>query len=136
MTDLVETARTGVSLKDIAEFFGIYKIICRKNNRSYVGQSNNVLSRMGDHVRQLERGSHSNKALQSDYDLYGADAFDFFFLEHTTDYERREAHYIARTVVVDESLVYNTVRKVDGTLVGPVKQAIKNATTYDFDKKE
>ena len=126
MTGLIDIARSGIPLKDIVEFFGVYKITCLQNNRSYIGQSNGVLGRIGSHVRHLERGIHSNKELQEDYNLYEASEFVFEFLEQTDDYDHREAHYITLVVMENEDLAYNTTRNVDGRMVGPVASAIKS----------
>ena len=140
---LLEVARAGISLSDIAEFFGVYKIICRKTGRSYIGQSNNVLGRIGGHLRALETGAHSNKELQEDYNLYGNGEFDVYFLERTSDYARREAHYIAEIAIVNEGNVYNVIRKVDGNLMHTIRRAIdaiKDSPTcpqcgYEFEEE-
>ena len=125
MTGLIDIARSGIPLKDIVEFFGIYKFTCLQNNRSYVGQSNGVLGRISSHVRHLESGAHSNRELQEDYDLYGASEFIVEFLEQTDDYANREAYYIALVVMENEDLAYNTTRNVDGRMTYPVANAIK-----------
>ena len=133
----VEIIRGGVSLNKIANCFGIYKITCLQNNRSYIGQSGGVIGRVGSHVSSLERGSHSNKELQEDYRLYGANKFVFEFLEQTDDYYNREAYYIALIVMENEDLVYNTTRNVDGRMCFKVARAIDaiNGESFECDEE-
>ena len=56
---------------------GIYLISCLFNQKKYVGQSIDVSGRIQAHKTQLERGTHHNKAMQADYDMYGAVAFHY-----------------------------------------------------------
>ena len=45
---------------DVSHLFntGLYKISCLKNNKVYIGESSNVLSRLGRHVDNLENNRH------------------------------------------------------------------------------
>lgn len=54
----------------------VYKITCKENGKSYIGSSKNPKLRMESHIQLLRAGKHSSKALQSDFDKYGADSFD------------------------------------------------------------
>lgn len=45
---------------------GIYKITNTKNNKVYVGQSQNVYEREAEHFLALRRKRHPNKAMQKD----------------------------------------------------------------------
>lgn len=58
---------------DISNLFnpGLYKITCLKNNKIYIGQSSNVLSRLGRHVDNLEKDRHDCLELQNDFNEYG-----------------------------------------------------------------
>lgn len=55
---------------------GVYRIVCLENNRSYVGATFNICSRIAKHVSDLASGIHKNKTLQKDYDIYGKECFD------------------------------------------------------------
>lgn len=46
---------------------GIYLIINKDTRKTYVGQTNNLLTRKRTHKRSLEKGTHYNSALQKDY---------------------------------------------------------------------
>ena len=56
---------------------GIYRITCAANGHMYFGSSWKLKKRLYDHRRLLIRGEHSNRCLQSDWNLYGSEAFEF-----------------------------------------------------------
>lgn len=60
---------------------GIYKIVCTKNNKVYIGSSANLLKRFQTHIRHLVSGKHRNPHLQSAFTLYGIDYFEIEILE-------------------------------------------------------
>lgn len=62
---------------------GLYQIICLKNNKIYIGESSNVLSRLGRHTDALENNRHDCEALQTDFNLYGRRFFKFESLKFT-----------------------------------------------------
>lgn len=67
-------------------FCGVYAIVNGATSMAYVGSSASVASRFSAHKRHLndhmrEGLSHSNRALQDDWDVYGEDIFDFVLLE-------------------------------------------------------
>lgn len=56
---------------------GIYLISCIKKEKYYIGESNNVTSRLCAHKNKLRRNIHENKELQSDFNQYGEKNFLF-----------------------------------------------------------
>lgn len=56
---------------------GIYTVTCTKNHTVYVGQSINIRSRWRDHRKKLKAGTHYNKFMQSSFNKYGADNFEY-----------------------------------------------------------
>ena len=56
---------------------GIYYILNKANNHSYVGQSRNIFKRWRDHKRSLRNGTHSNEYLQNAWNLYKEQDFCF-----------------------------------------------------------
>ena len=60
---------------------GIYRILCIKNNKPYIGKSEDVQKRKEEHFNKLRNGNHPCKELQDDFNTYGEDAFDFSVLE-------------------------------------------------------
>lgn len=65
----------------------IYRILCRDNNKSYVGQTTNYKQRVCYHKTYLKRGVHSNSYLQRSYNKYGIKAFEFSILEECSSLE-------------------------------------------------
>ena len=59
---------------------GIYQIKNITNNRRYVGSSNDVYHRFGQHKTALQNRKHFNSHLQHAWDKYGEDNFVFQFL--------------------------------------------------------
>lgn len=60
---------------------GIYKIYCSSNNKTYVGSSIRVTTRLREHRYSLRDGIAINSYMQSSWNLYGEDAFTFELLE-------------------------------------------------------
>lgn len=58
-------------------FAGIYEIYCRETDRSYFGESKNVLYRLGRHFNDLQAQQHETLELQQDWQKYGRSAFVF-----------------------------------------------------------
>lgn len=56
-------------------FPGIYKIICLKNGKIYIGESNNCLYRIGRHFNDLENDLHHCQPLVKDFQKYGRRCF-------------------------------------------------------------
>lgn len=56
---------------------GIYKITNKENNKVYIGETLNILERWSTHISNLKNGSHHSYKLQSDWDLYSEEDFEF-----------------------------------------------------------
>jgi group I intron endonuclease len=59
---------------------GIYRIVNKENNNSYIGQSVSLKNRKYFHFRNLEVGRHKNKHLQSAYNKYGKENFIYYII--------------------------------------------------------
>lgn len=75
---------------------GIYCITCIPTNEKYIGQSVAIKRRWATHKRELKEGIHYNKKLQSAYNQYGADNFQYEILESCSaeKLNEREQFYI------------------------------------------
>lgn len=79
---------------------GLYTITCLKNNKIYIGQSSNVLSRLGRHADNLENNRHDCLELQKDFNKFGKIFFKFESLEIDEKYvnenlrKKKEQEYI------------------------------------------
>lgn len=77
---------------DITHLFapGIYKITCLKNKKIYIGESQNLLTRIGRHCELLSDGRNECLSLQDDFNNYGKDQFIFEVLAHGNDWDSRQ----------------------------------------------
>ena len=81
---------------------GIYKIMCLKNSKVYIGESNNVLSRLGRHSDNLENNRHDCIKLQQDFNTYGKHVFLFEMvdcsvkLKSELERKKKERDYIKK----------------------------------------
>ena len=70
---------------------GIYKCTCLANELEYIGQSNDLLRRKGQHESMLKNNRHYNKHLQHAYNEYGAENFVWSVIEYCPERELDEA---------------------------------------------
>lgn len=69
-----------MKLSDFEIRCGIYRIKNLKTGKIYIGQSNDIRSRIKNHIKNLTCGTHTNKGLQEDYDNCGLSIFDYDIL--------------------------------------------------------
>lgn len=99
---------------------GIYKIQNVENGKIYIGESADVLRRFKKHIGCLNNKKHDNYKLQSDFDLYGADSFNFYILyklpDDATKEERvaYEDYFIERYNSIESG--YNIQKTIDCNL--------------------
>lgn len=75
---------------------GIYAIICRKTNKVYIGQSENVRKRINAHFSMLQIKKHNSEEMQKDYNKY-SNTFYFYVIRIDNNKEsrlRQESFYI------------------------------------------
>lgn len=93
---------------------GIYKIVCIKTNRVYVGSSINITNRWKDHLWLLKNNVHHSKALQNAWNKYGNSQFSFEILEElesNTNIIEREQYWIDKLQAYSKG--YNCRSKAD-----------------------
>lgn len=69
---------------------GVYAIKCKVTNLEYVGSSNEINRRLHKHFSELRFNRHTNKKLQSDFNKYGIDNFEYYIIEETPNFSKRE----------------------------------------------
>lgn len=60
---------------------GIYGIQNKLNGKWYIGQTTDIHTRKNEHFSRLKHNKHTNKHLQSAFNKYGLNNFDFHILE-------------------------------------------------------
>lgn len=60
---------------------GIYKIVNLKNGKFYIGSAINLHNRKLAHFGRLRNNGHKNPHLQSSWNKYGKDSFEFSIIE-------------------------------------------------------
>ncbi len=77
--------------------FVIYRIWNTVNGKSYIGQTNSYKARIKRHFKELGKGTHHNRYLQSTFNKYGRDVFKFEILEGVSaleELDEREIYWI------------------------------------------
>jgi len=59
---------------------GLYRITCLANNKVYIGESGNLLSRARIHVDKLAKNENEIKSMQADFNKFGSKNFSFHVL--------------------------------------------------------
>lgn len=93
----------------------IYKITNLKNNKYYIGSTNNFKKRKYQHTYELNNHKHFNRLLQKDWDYYGEENFEFIILEDIPDdYKlQREQEYLD-SLIGKEDEIYNICSDCQG----------------------
>lgn len=88
---------------------GLYMIRCIQNDLRYYGESSNVSGRLASHRSLLNRQIHPNKYLQSDWNLYAADSFEFTILYMGDEWEKKPRRLRKETklIIEDPDICYN-----------------------------
>lgn len=74
---------------------GVYEIVCLPTGRRYIGSTGwSFGKRWAKHRRDLEAGKHPSLVMQRAWRKYGAAAFEFRVLEHTTPEQAREREQV------------------------------------------
>src|SRR5436853_850211 len=67
--------------KETRRPMGVYRVLNTVNQKSFVGTSVDLPAMLNRQQSQLRMGGHPNKALQKDWNEYGAEAFEFEVLD-------------------------------------------------------
>ena len=98
---------------------GIYGIRNTVNDKIYIGLSSDIYKRWKTHRMMLNRGKHINDHLQSAWNEYGENSFDFFIIEkisfdNKNKMKTRERYWIKKYKSNNNSFGYNMTSGGDG----------------------
>lgn len=88
---------------------GIYKIQNIVNNKIYIGQSIDIITRWYNHKNELNGNRHCNSHLQGAWNKYGESNFTFEVIEECTveEIDNREIYWIDLYKSIDPNFGYN-----------------------------
>ena len=91
---------------------GIYKITNTINNKCYIGQSKDLVTRIRKHIKTLINGTNRNEHLQNAYNTYGTGNFTIEIIEECTaeELDEREIYWIDLYHSYDREYGYNKTR--------------------------
>nr|YP_009106144.1 putative GIY-YIG homing endonuclease [Paradoxia multiseta]AIT94984.1 putative GIY-YIG homing endonuclease [Paradoxia multiseta] len=94
---------------------GICEIRCIPKNRVYIGESENLLARLGKHAASLAQKQHDCTDLQQDWNQFGLKGHSFRILRHGPSWadgekRRNEEALILKEEQKESFSVYNTDR--------------------------
>jgi hypothetical protein len=125
---------------------GIYAIINKSTNKTYIGEASNLADRLSGHVIALTKKKHDCKKLQEDWDSLGQNFFDFLILdwgliyidrtkrlqkerEYIQKYKKNTYNKISFVEIVEVNNVnqqYNSIKViVDGQLFPSISAAAR-----------
>jgi group I intron endonuclease len=103
----------------LPESHGIYIVHNRKNGNFYIGSTVNLRQRWRQHLWSLDNNRHHNPHLQSAWNKYGANSFEFLVVEvvkATTDILPREQTWIDKFDASNSRSCYNFCQRAGSHL--------------------
>lgn len=88
---------------------GVYQILCIPTSKIYIGSAVDMHDRWDRHRRDLRQGNHRNRHLQSAWEKYGEENFEFCVLEFvaTSELLNAEQMWIDRTGCAYRDIGFN-----------------------------
>ena len=118
---------------------GIYKIVCKGNQKFYLGSSRNILYRLKKHLRDLKKNKHVNTILQNSYNKYGEESLEFFVVE-TCEVVGQELRDIEQTYldkIENWSESFNICKDSrGGRIMNPESERIRRQKLSEAGKKK
>jgi hypothetical protein len=109
----------------VKDYPGVYVGRCTANGKSYVGSSIKVLRRQREHKSALAKGNHQNKHLQSAYNKYGAESFEWEVLvKNPTNLFAEEQVWIEKLRSSDREFGFNRSYPVRVNVPNPIASKI------------
>ena len=81
---------------------GIYEIRCIPKNKVYIGESENLLTRLGKHVASLTQNQHDCTNLQQDWNQFGLKSHSFRILRHGPSWNTVEKRHTEEAILLKQ----------------------------------
>lgn len=91
---------------------GVYKIVCIKTGKFYVGSAKDIRHRQIQHLCHLRKGDHHCIYLQRAWNKYGEDNFEFEIHKACDNYQEEEK--LVLDILFDTGQLLNTSKQVSG----------------------
>lgn len=112
---------------------GIYCIENTVNKKKYIGLSRDIYRRWLEHRSELNRGVHINQYLQSAWNIYGENTFEFYIVElcELNSLSDRERYYINAYNTLSHQNGYNLTAGGENTTRGKCVICLKSNMIYN-----
>ena len=108
---------------------GIYCIENKINNKTYIGSSKNLYQRLLKHFALLRHDKHENAHLQSAWNKYGEENFEWFILEFCDTSILTEREQYCLDLLGGE---YNITKKVERNILSKESRIKQEEGKLDF----
>ena len=115
---------------------GIYLIVNLENGKIYVGSTNRLKTRKNGHWSKLRNNKHPNQHLQSAWNKYGEDSFEFRIQESCEENKliEREQYWMDYYKTLDRKLGYNIEKANRIHMSEEVKQKLSIAILEQWNR--
>jgi hypothetical protein len=92
---------------------GVYRIRNTRTNKSYIGCGTDLPAKINRHKAELKFGSHRNRELQEDWNLFGGSSFRFEVLDELDHKEDSPTSPLEELQVLKEMWMSRLVKEGD-----------------------
>jgi hypothetical protein len=95
---------------------GVYRIRNTRKNKSYIGCDTDLPAKINRHKAELKFGSHRNRELQEEWNLFGGSSFQFEVLDELDHKEDSQASPVEELQVLKEMWMNRLVKEGDSVV--------------------
>lgn len=106
---------------------GVYAIKNTITNKVYVGSSKNMTKRKANHFSLLRHNKHYNAHLQSSFNKYGIEAFEWIVLEMCGDLAEKEKNWICKLEATNPTRGYNLAAEPYAACKGVERELVRGS---------